>query len=91
MLISELRDGEKPVGELVAALGVPQALVSRHLAVLRHRGVVLTRRQGVNIYYRLADLKIIEACDIVHDILIGQAARNREIADKIIVKSAANT
>ena len=90
MIISELRDGEKSVGELVEALQVPQALVSRHLAVLRHRGVVLTRRHGVNIYYRLVNLKIIEACDIVHDILLDQAARNREIADKFFVESATN-
>ena len=85
MIISELREGEKSVNELVAALQVPQAVVSRHLAVLRNRGVVVTRREGVNIFYRLADTKIIEACDIVHEILLDQAARNREIADRLIV------
>ena len=85
MIISELREGEKSVNELVAALQVPQAVVSRHLAVLRNRGVVITRREGVNIFYRLTDTKIIEACDIVHEILLDQAARNREIADRLIV------
>ena len=85
MIISELRQGEKSVSELVAALQVPQAVVSRHLAVLRNRGVVVTRRQGVNIYYRLADTKIIEACDIVHEILLDQVARTREIVEKLNV------
>jgi DNA-binding transcriptional ArsR family regulator len=85
MIISELREGEKSVNELVAALQVPQAVVSRHLAVLRNRGVVVTRREGVNIYYRLTDTKIIEACDIIHEILLDQAARNREIAERLIV------
>jgi DNA-binding transcriptional ArsR family regulator len=85
MIISELRDREKSVNELVAALQVPQAVVSRHLAVLLNRGVVVTRREGVNIFYRLTDTKIIEACDIVHEILLDQAARNREIADRLIV------
>ena len=85
MIISELREGEKSVNELVAALQVPQAVVSRHLAVLRNRGVVVTRREGVNIYYRLADTKIIEACDIVHEILLGQVARTREIVEKLNV------
>lgn len=85
MIISELREGEKSVNELVVALKVPQAVVSRHLAVLRNRGVVVTRREGVNIYYRLADTKIIEACDIVHEILLEQVARTREIAERLNV------
>ena len=85
MIINELRGGEKSVSEMVEALQVPQAVVSRHLAVLRNKGVVVTRREGVNIYYSLADLKIVEACDIVHEILLGQVARNIEIAEKLIV------
>ncbi len=84
MIIHELRDGEKSVGDLVEALQVPQAVVSRHLAILRNRGIVATRREGVNIFYSLADPKILEACDIVHEILLGHVARNREMADKLI-------
>jgi len=85
MIISELRTGEKSVGDLAEALQVPQAVVSRHLAILRNRGVVAARRERVNIYYRLADLKIVEACDIVHEILLGQVARSREIAEELMV------
>ena len=85
MIISELRGGEKSVSDIAAILQLPQAVVSRHLAVLRNRGVVVTRREGVNIYYRLADFKIIEACDIIHEILLDQAARNKEIADRLII------
>ena len=84
MIISELRGGEKAVGSLVTTLNVPQAVVSRNLAVLRNRGIVKTRRDGVNIYYSLADEKIVMACDIVHEILIEQMAKNREIADQLI-------
>jgi len=83
MIISELRGGEKSVSDLVAALQVPQAVVSRHLAILRNRGVVVTRRERVNIYYSLADSKIVEACDIVHEILMGQVAKSREIAEQL--------
>jgi DNA-binding transcriptional ArsR family regulator len=85
IIISELRGGEKSVGDLVAALQVPQAVVSRHLAILRNRGVVMTRRKGVNIYYRLTDPKIVEACDIVHEILLEQMSRSREIAERLTV------
>ena len=84
MIISELRHGERTVGHLAQVLPAPQAVVSRHLAVLRSRGIVATRRQGVNVYYRLSDAKIADACDIVHEILLEQVAKNREIAEKLI-------
>jgi DNA-binding transcriptional ArsR family regulator len=83
MIINELRGGEKSVSNLVAVLKIPQAVVSRNLAILRHRGIVKTRREGVNIYYSLSNSKIAEACDLVHQILLEQVAKNREIADKI--------
>lgn len=84
IIIEELRSGEKSVTELVEALAVPQAVVSRHLAVLRERGVVQARRSGTKIYYRLTNVKICEACDIVHEILINQIKNSREIARKLI-------
>jgi DNA-binding transcriptional ArsR family regulator len=85
MIISELRGGEKSVGDLVETLRSPQAVVSRHLAILRNRGVVKTRRDGVSIFYSLSNSRILDACDIVHEVLLDQMAKNREIADKLIV------
>ncbi|MCJ7605760.1 MAG: metalloregulator ArsR/SmtB family transcription factor [Dehalococcoidales bacterium] len=84
MIINELRRGEQAVGDLVKTLNTPQAVISRHLAVLRHRGVVANRRAGVNVYYRLANPKIIEACDIVHEVLMEQVASNKELAEKLL-------
>ena len=84
MIISELREGEKSVGDLVAALGAPQAIISRHLAVLRNKGVVSARRNGVNIYYSLTNPRITDACDIVHGVLLDQVARNKELAEKLL-------
>jgi ArsR family transcriptional regulator len=84
MIISELRAGEKSVGSLVEALKIPQAVISRNLAILRNRGIAQARRSGANVYYSLTNNKIIDACDIVHEILLEQVARNREMADKLI-------
>ena len=85
IIINELRHGEKTVSELVQILQAPQAVVSRHLAILRDRGVVNFRRAGTSVYYRLADSKIIEACDLVHSILLNQIEKNRELADRLII------
>jgi ArsR family transcriptional regulator, virulence genes transcriptional regulator len=86
MIINELRRGEQQVGELVQRLKMPQAVVSRQLALLRNGGVVVNRRDGTNVYYSLTDMKIIEACDLVHEVLINRLAKNREFADNLITR-----
>ncbi len=83
IIIEELRSGEKSVSDLTAAMAIPQAAVSRHLALLRERGVVQTRRAGTNIYYRLTNTKICEACDLVHEILLQQIENNRQLAGRL--------
>ncbi|BDP44726.1 Zn(II)-responsive metalloregulatory transcriptional repressor CzrA (plasmid) [Deinococcus aetherius] len=54
-LLLLLRDGERNVGQLVEALGVPQSTASRHLALLRSAELVRTRRETTSVYYHLAD------------------------------------
>ncbi len=84
IMIEELRGGEKSVNELIRLLDIPQAAVSRHLAVLRDRGVVQTRRKGNVVFYSLTDLKIGEACDLVHNILLNQIEKNRQLAERLV-------
>jgi len=83
IIIEELRQGEKAVGDLAQTLAISQAVVSRHLAILRERGVVKTRREGTNIYYSLSDPRICEACDLVHQILLNQIAKSKELAERL--------
>jgi len=85
IIISALRNGEKSVGELVELLQSPQAVVSRHLAILRNRGVVQARREGVSIFYSLTNPRIVEACDISRQVLLEQVARNKRMAEKLNV------
>ena len=60
------------VNEIAEELSQPQSTVSRHLKVLRERGLVLTARQGTAILYSLADQRIIEALDLMRAILAEQ-------------------
>ena len=57
-LIVHLSRGEHRVNDLVDDLASPQSTVSRHLAVLRHAGLVVARREGTSAYYRLADTHV---------------------------------
>lgn len=54
-ILCELVAGERPVGELIAAVGLQQSALSQHLAKLRAAGVVATRREAQTVYYRLHD------------------------------------
>lgn len=84
MMIAELRSGEKTVGELAEAIEIIQPAASHHLAVLRSKGVVQARRVGPNVYYSLVNPQIAEACDMVHQILLHQMAKNRDLANRIM-------
>ena len=64
MLVCQLIEGERAVGELVEALGIRDSTVSQHLALLRKEGIVGTRREGQTIYYSIgsaAARSIVEA------------------------------
>jgi DNA-binding transcriptional ArsR family regulator len=51
-ILNYLAPRERPVGDIVAALGLPQPSISKHLRVLRDVGLVDTRRNGRQILYR---------------------------------------
>ncbi|MDI6727316.1 MAG: metalloregulator ArsR/SmtB family transcription factor [Thermodesulfovibrionales bacterium] len=68
-IISALKDGEKTVTELVDILGTPKANVSQHLAVMRLKGILKSRRNGVNIYYSIANPKVVQACSLMREVL----------------------
>lgn len=55
-ILALLRDGEVCVCHLHASLRLPQPTISRHLAYLRNAELVEARRQGVWMYYRLAEM-----------------------------------
>ena len=81
-ILSRLRDGKKSVNEIASLTGVRQATVSQHLAVLRQRGVVSTRREGINVYYDVANPKITMACDLMREVLFEHIASMNEISPK---------
>ena len=60
-----LKVGPLNVTELTNELGIPQPTTSRHLKILRERGLVFTERQGTVINYYLADTRIIQAMDLL--------------------------
>ncbi|MDH5448636.1 MAG: metalloregulator ArsR/SmtB family transcription factor [Candidatus Bathyarchaeota archaeon] len=60
-----LRNGEKCVCEVVPHLGIAQPLVSRHLKILKNRGLVKARKDGNRRLYSVTDPQIFEVIDSV--------------------------
>ncbi|OGW26229.1 MAG: hypothetical protein A2X59_01970 [Nitrospirae bacterium GWC2_42_7] len=64
-----LKEGEMTVTDITMKLGVPKASVSQHLTVMRLMGILKSRRSGTNIYYRIANKKITQACSLMQGAL----------------------
>lgn len=64
-IIIALEAGEQNVGQIVDATGLTQANASRHLSALTESGILARRREGLNIYYEIADRSIFDLCESV--------------------------
>jgi len=82
-ILNLLRQGEWSVSDLAEQMGVSLANVSQHLAVLRDKRVVVTRRAGVNVYYQIGNPKIVQACNLMREVLFEQLARGGELAERM--------
>jgi len=69
LILYALNEQPRNVSELVKELGANQPTISRHLKILRDRGLVQTARQGTCITYALADARLIKALDILRAVL----------------------
>ena len=67
-VLNILKGGETGVDELLNITKLSKANLSQHLALLRHNGLVQTRRNGLNIFYRIVDPRIVDACKILHQL-----------------------
>jgi ArsR family transcriptional regulator len=77
---------EKPcnVNELAIYLGLSQPMVSRHLKVLRERGMVLANRVGAAVEYSLADQRLIEALDLLRAVLRDHLSHRAHLIEALV-------
>ena len=80
-ILYALSDQPCNVSSFASALDIPQPTVSRHLAILRQRSLVLTERDGQMIVYHLADPRIIEVLDAMRMILRDSLERQSSVFD----------
>lgn len=78
-ILNALREGEKTVSELVEETGSGQANVSKHLGLLYRFGMVSRRKEGLNVYYEIADPVIFQLCDLVCSSMEADLEAQREV------------
>ena len=64
-ILESLRQGELPVSAILARLGMEQANVSQHLAVLRMRRLVINRKEGNQVFYSVRDPLLLQVLDLL--------------------------
>jgi DNA-binding transcriptional ArsR family regulator len=83
ILLYSLSEGPRNVSELTEELGQPQPTISRHLKILRERGLVVATRQGTMVQYTLSDSRVINALDILRNIMRDNIQKRASFIEEI--------
>jgi ArsR family transcriptional regulator len=86
-IINLLKEKEMSNSELMQKTGLPKVNISQHMNVLKTKGVVLARREGIQLYYRIANPKIIQACNLMREVLMDQLLEKEKMTSRLIKAS----
>ena len=82
-IVDRLSNSETAAADLIAEMGLSKANLSKHMGLLAHGGIVESRREGRQIYYRLTDPEIHQACTIMRSILYRRLKEGEKLASAI--------
>ena len=82
-IISALRNEEFTATQLTQKIKISKANLSQHMSILIEKGVVLSRREGINVFYKLSDERITKACDLMREVLIKSLEQNKTMLEDI--------
>lgn len=87
LILYALSESPLNVTELTNDLGVTQPTTSRHLKVLRDRGLVHTKRQGTTITYQLSDKRLVQALDLLRSVMRDGLTQRVSLINEITQES----
>ena len=82
-VVEALRDGEMSAGALLAHVSVEPANLSQHLAVLRSKQVVVSRKAGNQVYYTLRDPVLIDVLDLLKRYFNAHLQQSADMLDEM--------
>jgi DNA-binding transcriptional ArsR family regulator len=81
-ILEVLKGGEVSVGQIADVVGSSISTVSQHLRILRDKNVVIARKEGHTVYYRLSNLKIAACCEMVRQVLLEDLIARGRMAEE---------
>jgi ArsR family transcriptional regulator len=81
LLLYALAEQPRNVNDLANEIGISQPATSRHLKLLRERGLVTATRDGANVEYSINDRRLIEALDLLRAVLRDRLAHSASLVD----------
>ncbi len=85
-ILELLRKGERCVCEIFPAIQEEQSNVSRHLAVLKSAGLVASRKEGLNVHYRVKDPRLFDLLDAVDAVLHAHIEERHRVTRRLGVR-----
>ncbi|HYF78902.1 MAG TPA: metalloregulator ArsR/SmtB family transcription factor [Symbiobacteriaceae bacterium] len=82
-ILYTLKETELTAGDLAKAVDVTMPNLSQHLSLMKQHGLVESRKEGLNMYYRLSSEHILAVCDAVRRVLAEQLARQSVLLDHV--------
>lgn len=82
-LLQLLRDGERSVGALQDALELDSSGTSQHLAALRNQGLVVGRKEGTSVYYRVKDPRTLKLLELAKMIISSTLKENSALLEDL--------
>jgi ArsR family transcriptional regulator len=82
-ILELLRDGERSVGDLQAALSLDSSGTSQHLAALKRHGVLESRRERTSVYYKVRDPRMFELLELARRILTSNLADAQSLLSEL--------
>lgn len=85
-ILNILKDKVMPAAKIAAEMGISNANLSQHLTKMRESGILISRREGVSIFYSLSNPKIIQACRIMREILQEHLKKQGQLQKNLLKK-----
>jgi ArsR family transcriptional regulator len=88
-IINLLKNREMSTGDIMRETGLSKVNISQHMNILKSKGVIMSRREGQQLFYSIANPKIIQACNLMREVLIEQHLARAKAVSRLV--KASNT
>ena len=82
-ILELLRDGERPVSELIPEVGIEPSHMSQQLAILRRANLVRSRKEGSSVLYSVAEPRLFQLLEVAKAILTSSLTETRELLEEL--------